>query len=179
MKMIDINVHTSDWTGPRLIKIAEDATVEELMSVIKAAGAVIGELEADIAFLVENEEKLLKRGHKLSDCGIKHGHHVHYHRNGHHHKHHEHHHKLILTIVVNGTPTDVEANPEAPLSSVIPIALKQTGNEGQPPSNWELKDVKGVALDVNKKIEGFHFPCDVKLFLSLKAGVGGNHGRAS
>jgi len=65
MKMIDINVHTSDWTGPRPIKIAEDATVEELMGVIKAAGAVIGELEADIAFLVEDEEKLLKRGHKL------------------------------------------------------------------------------------------------------------------
>jgi len=57
--------------------------------------------------------------------------------------------------------------------------LKQTGNEGQPLSNWELKDVKGAALDVNKKIEDFHFPCDVKLFLSLKAGVGGNHGRAS
>ena len=78
MKMIEINVHTSDKAEPRLIKIAEDATIEELMNVIKAAGAVIGELEDEILFLVENEEKLLKRGHKLSDCGIKHGHHVHH-----------------------------------------------------------------------------------------------------
>ena len=76
--MIEVNVHTPDRAEPRLIKIAEEATIEELVNVIKAAGAVIGELEEEILFLVENEEKLLKRGHKLSDCGIKHGHHVHH-----------------------------------------------------------------------------------------------------
>lgn len=99
-----------------------------------------------------------------------------HHRHHHEHNHHHHHHTIKLIIVVNGKPTEVEARLDAPLSSVIPIALKQTGNEGQPPENWELKDIKGNILDLNKKIEEFHFPCDVKLFLSLKAGIGGHRG---
>jgi hypothetical protein len=82
-------------------------------------------------------------------------------------------HAVQLVIVVNGSPTLVEANPEAPLESVIPKALDQTGNSGQPPENWELRDAGGTLLDVHKKIEDFHFPSDVRLFLSLKAGVGG------
>ncbi|HEV2454168.1 MAG TPA: DUF2604 domain-containing protein, partial [Verrucomicrobiae bacterium] len=90
-----------------------------------------------------------------------------------HHEHHHghHHHTIRLTIVVNGKPTEVEAHLNEPLFSVIPIALKQTGNQGQPPENWELKDIKGNTLDLTKKIEDFHFQCDVTLFLSLKAGI--------
>ena len=81
--------------------------------------------------------------------------------------------KIAITVVVNGQPTIVEANPEAPLRTIIPIALEQTGNTGQPPENWELRDAAGVELDVAKKIEDFQFPADVRLFLNLKAGVGG------
>lgn len=81
--------------------------------------------------------------------------------------------KLQLAIVVNGTPTVVEANSHAPLHTVIPKALDQTGNSGQPPENWELRDAAGTLLDGSKKIEDFHFPPDIRLFLSLKAGVGG------
>lgn len=81
--------------------------------------------------------------------------------------------KETITVVVNGTPTEVDANKNAPLHTIIPKALEQTGNQGQPPENWELKDLHGVLLDLNKKIEEFNFPPDVKLFLSLKAGIGG------
>jgi len=81
--------------------------------------------------------------------------------------------KIAITVVVNGQPTIVEANPEAQLRTVIPIALEQTGNTGQPPENWELRDAAGMELDVAKKIEDFQFPADVRLFLNLKAGVGG------
>jgi hypothetical protein len=77
-KEIEIFVHTAERPEPWPIKMAEDATIEELLNVTKAAGAVIGELEEEVLLLVENEEKLLKRMHKLSDCGIKHGHHVHH-----------------------------------------------------------------------------------------------------
>ena len=78
-----------------------------------------------------------------------------------------------LTVVVNGTPTEVDVNDNAPLHTIIPKALHQTGNEGQPPENWELKDKDGKELDLNKKIGDFGFPAGVKLFLSLKAGIGG------
>ena len=81
--------------------------------------------------------------------------------------------KETITVVVGGTPTEVDANKNAPLHTLIPKALEQTGNQGQPPQNWELKDVNGVLLDVNKKIGDFNFPAGVTLFLSLKAGIGG------
>lgn len=81
--------------------------------------------------------------------------------------------KLMLTIVVNGQPTVVEANPNGPLHTVIPKALEQTGNTGQPVENWELRDAAGNLLDGSRKIDTFHFAPGVHLFLNLKAGVGG------
>jgi hypothetical protein len=81
--------------------------------------------------------------------------------------------KIDIEVIVNGQPTTVGANKNAPLHTVIPKALAQTGNSGQPPENWELRDVAGVLLEVDKKIEEFSFPAGVKLFLNLKAGVGG------
>lgn len=82
--------------------------------------------------------------------------------------------KILLTVVVGGVSTEVEANLNAPLKTIIPKALHQTGNTGQPPENWLLKDEPGNVLDVEKKISEFNFTTDTKLFLSLKAGVGGN-----
>lgn len=81
--------------------------------------------------------------------------------------------KINLEVIVNGQSTVVEANKNAPLRTIIEKALHQTGNAGQPPDNWELRDAAGVLLPLDQKIEEFHFPADVKLFLNLKAGVGG------
>ena len=81
--------------------------------------------------------------------------------------------KQLLTIIVNGVPAAIERNEHAVLLSAIEAALQQTGNVGQPPENWELRDANGNLLDVHQKISDFHFPSDVKLFLSLRAGVGG------
>jgi hypothetical protein len=81
--------------------------------------------------------------------------------------------QIELTVVVNGQPTQVVANEEAPLLTVVEKALEQTGNTGQPPDNWELRNASGVELDVHKKIEDYHFEPHTQLFLNLKAGVGG------
>jgi hypothetical protein len=81
--------------------------------------------------------------------------------------------KVSITVVVNGKPTDVEALDTAPLGAIIPDALRQTGNSGQPPENWELRDAEGNRLDINKLIGDYNFPEDYRLFLNLKAGVGG------
>ncbi len=81
--------------------------------------------------------------------------------------------KLELAIVVNGEPTLVEANPNAPLQTVVNKALADTGNTGQPPENWELRDEAGQLLDTSRKASSFGFAPGVKLFLSLKAGIGG------
>jgi hypothetical protein len=82
-------------------------------------------------------------------------------------------HEIELTIVVSGQPTEVSANPEAALFTVIPTALAQAGHVGQPPENWELRDVAGTLLETSRKIESFHFKEDTRLMLNLKAGIGG------
>lgn len=81
--------------------------------------------------------------------------------------------KVALTIVVNGDAVSVEANMNAPLHTVITKALSESGNLGQPPENWELKDEAGAVLDASKKIEELGLVAGQKLFLSLKAGAAG------
>lgn len=81
--------------------------------------------------------------------------------------------KETLTVIVNGVPTEVEQNANAPLKSIIGKALEQTGNQGRPQDDWELRDAAGNVLDLDKKIGDYHFPPDTKLFLNLKAGIGG------
>ena len=81
--------------------------------------------------------------------------------------------KIAITVVVNGQPTVVDVLVDVPLGSIVPDALRQTGNSGQPPKNWELRDVDGNLLDLDKRIEDYGFSEKVRLFLNLKAGVGG------
>ncbi|MDO8717009.1 MAG: DUF2604 domain-containing protein [Dehalococcoidales bacterium] len=81
--------------------------------------------------------------------------------------------QIDIEVIVNGQPTTIRANKNAPLRSIIGQALALTGNAGQPPENWELRDASGVLLPLDQKIESFNFPPNVKLFLNLKAGIGG------
>ena len=81
--------------------------------------------------------------------------------------------KETLTVVVGGEPTEVAANEQAPLRTIIPDALKQTGQIGQPPEAWEIKDAAGNVLNLGRKIADYGFSVTTTLFLSLKAGVGG------
>lgn len=83
-------------------------------------------------------------------------------------------HKITITVVVNGQPTLVEANEQAPLHTIIPRALEVSGNVGQPPSNWELRDESGALLDLARKIVEYGFTASTILFLNLKAGIGGH-----
>ena len=82
--------------------------------------------------------------------------------------------KIDITIVVNGQSTVVNAVDSEPLGSVIPEALRQTGNSGRPPEDWELRDASGNPLDPNKKIGDYNFTEKTTLFLSLKAGAAGH-----
>ena len=81
--------------------------------------------------------------------------------------------KETLTVVVGGDPTEVVANEQAPLRTIIPGALKQTGQTGQPPEAWEIKDAAGNVLNLDRKIADYGFTATTTLFLSLKAGIGG------
>jgi hypothetical protein len=80
---------------------------------------------------------------------------------------------ITVKVIVNGTPTDVKTNVNAPLKSVIEKALEQTGNTGRPIEDWELK-WNGQVLDPNKKVNDYDIPDGAELFLSLRAGQGGS-----
>ena len=79
---------------------------------------------------------------------------------------------VALTVVVGGEEAQVTANVNAPLQTIIPEALRETGNVGQPPENWEVL-LNGAPLDPKQKIGDFGFGPGTRLFLSLKAGAGG------
>ena len=81
--------------------------------------------------------------------------------------------EIDLVVVVNGQPTPVKANVNAPLRTAIEHALQVSGNSGQPIENWEMRDAGGQVLDPTRKIGDFNFQAGVNLFLNLKAGVGG------
>ncbi len=81
--------------------------------------------------------------------------------------------EIELNVVVNGQPVLVKANVEAPVSTLIEHALNQSGNSGQPASNWELRDASGQILDPTRKIEDYNLQSGATLFLNLKAGIGG------
>ena len=81
--------------------------------------------------------------------------------------------KISISVIVNGQPVEVEANVNAPLTPVVEKALDKSGNSGQPLENWELRDAAGQVLELGRKVEDYGFTSGVKLFLNLKAGVGG------
>lgn len=79
-----------------------------------------------------------------------------------------------LIIVVNGVATTVDTNPNAALAGVIAKALKDTNNVGQPPENWMLTTEPGTTLNPTDKPSELKLASGTKLFLNLKAGIGGD-----
>ncbi|MHB8812508.1 MAG: DUF2604 domain-containing protein [Steroidobacteraceae bacterium] len=87
---------------------------------------------------------------------------------------HAHEHKIDLTVVVNGQPVEMDhLNTNTILKVVVERALRESGNSGQPIDNWELRDAAGQILDLSKRIADYGIMDHARLFLSLKAGVGG------
>lgn len=81
--------------------------------------------------------------------------------------------QIEIVVVVNGQLVPVKANGNAPLHTVVQHALNNSGNSGQPLQNWELRDDSGQVLDLNRKVEDYNIAGGAKLFLNLKAGIGG------
>lgn len=81
--------------------------------------------------------------------------------------------KAKFVVVVNGAEAHVVADTDATLRVVVERALKETHNTSRPISDWELKDSRGIPLDLDQKIKEFHFPSAVVLYLTLVVGVNG------
>ena len=82
--------------------------------------------------------------------------------------------RFEITIVVNGKPFEVKVGLDEQIGEAVEDALKVSGNSGQPAERWELRDESGQPIDTGKKIGESGIVAGAKLFLSLKAGIGGS-----
>ena len=78
-----------------------------------------------------------------------------------------------FTIVVNGQSVPVKIDLSAEIGEAVVQALYKSGNSGQPVENWELRDASGHPINTGQKIADSDIKDGAKLFLNLKAGVGG------
>ena len=81
--------------------------------------------------------------------------------------------RFEITIVVNGEPFEIKVGLDEQIGEAVKDALEVSGNSGQPPERWELRDESGQPIDTGEKIGQAGIAAGAKLFLSLKAGVGG------
>ena len=82
--------------------------------------------------------------------------------------------RFEITIVVNGQPVEVKVGLDEQIGEAVEEALKASGNSGQSAERWELRDESGQPIDTGKKIGESGITAGAKLFLNLKAGVGGS-----
>ncbi len=80
---------------------------------------------------------------------------------------------LDLIVVVSGSPHPVRINVHETLEHVVIEALRESGNVGQPPTDWELRTEGGVLLDQTTRVDAAGLQEGQTLFLSPRAGAGG------
>lgn len=80
---------------------------------------------------------------------------------------------IEITVVVSGQPQRIRVNTHQTVEHLVHEALKQSGNTGQPPDQWELRTEEGALLDQQRRIADVGIVAGVTLFLNPRAGAGG------
>lgn len=83
------------------------------------------------------------------------------------------HHEFTLVFIINGQDFKITADPNAPLGLAVAQALRESGNTGRPPEEWEVRDVEGVLLEQRRTPTELRLRGGARLFLSLQVGAGG------
>jgi Protein of Unknown function (DUF2604) len=81
--------------------------------------------------------------------------------------------EIDLTIVVSGQPHAERVNDNQPVHALVEHALKDSGNQGQPAADWELRKVDGTLIDQNSTALQAGLADGMTLFLTPRAGAGG------
>jgi hypothetical protein len=80
---------------------------------------------------------------------------------------------ITLQVVVSGQSTSVKVNLRQPVENLVKEALRESGNKGQAPSEWELRTSDGRLIDQNVEVGAAGIVEGMTLFLSPRAGAGG------
>lgn len=81
--------------------------------------------------------------------------------------------KIVLTVVVGGTPTKVETNLNATLRSVAEKAINETHQAVKDLSRWEMTSEGGVVLTFDSKVGDAGLKDGDTVHLNLRTGVTG------
>lgn len=82
-------------------------------------------------------------------------------------------HKMRLVFIINGVDLSIDVNVDAPLIEAVQRVLEESNNTGRPPEEWEVRDVGGVLLEINRTPKELGLQEGARLFLSLRVGAGG------
>jgi hypothetical protein len=80
---------------------------------------------------------------------------------------------IDVIVVVSGQPEHIRVNVHQKLEQLVREALNESGNEGQALSDWELRLEDGSLLDQDLRVQDAGVTAGMTLFLSPKAGAGG------
>jgi len=79
-----------------------------------------------------------------------------------------------IEVVVNGQPTRLRIDCDAPLRSLIEPALVQTETVALPMHEWEMRTIDGEVLQLDRTIRQHGFEEGARLWLNLRAGYTGS-----
>jgi hypothetical protein len=160
MKEIELYIHTAEHRDPKLVKIDEDATVEDLLK------RVAPESNRDIYLTIEGEEQPHERHRKLCECGIKHRDHIDCHRCR----------KIAVAVFYNGEQNR-SFSPSATIEKVMHWALRAFALTGADALDKVLRilDAPNEVLPESAHIGSFvkSHACEVRLNLTGKVEVNG------
>jgi hypothetical protein len=80
---------------------------------------------------------------------------------------------IDVQIVVSGQTITIRTNLNQTVEHLVREALKESGNRGQPADQWELRTSDGALVDQSIKVEAAGIVGGVTLYLSPRAGAGG------
>ena len=81
---------------------------------------------------------------------------------------------IDVVVVVSGQPQRIKVNVHQTLEVLVRDALRMSGNQGQPPGDWDLRTEDGRPLDQSTTVEAANLQDGMTLFLSPKTGAGGS-----
>lgn len=79
-----------------------------------------------------------------------------------------------MQVVVSGQATTLKVNVQQSVEHLVKEALKESGNKGQPASEWELRTPDGTLVDQALQISAAGIANHATLFLNPRAGAGGS-----
>ena len=160
MKEIELYIHNANHPDPVLVKIDEEATVEELLK------RIAPETDGEFHLSIEGEDEPHEKHRKLCECGIKHRQHVHCHRCR----------KVAVTVFYNGQQNRT-FGPSATIEKVLRWALRAFDLKGADALDKVLRlpDAPNDVLSETAHIGSFVKPpaCEVRLNLTGKVEVNG------